>query len=291
MYPCRVLKQTCLSQLNRLEESVIVAANAPDQNRPASTLQDELRRVALLGFGTLFAAGLLVMLLSGAKLTLAWLLPALACWSVVLWRCRLQLHLNCDLSGQTHYSSLGHGNQLTLLRGFLISATAGFLTISQQLDAVLHAYIPAVLYTAAAIGDALDGYLARRQQQITQLGAELDNELDALGLVIAPLLAVLTDKLHASYLLVSIAYYVFHAGLIWRRKHNKPVFPLPPSRLRRQLAGWQMGLVATCLWPPVPGEISRVVGVLFMIPLLLGFARDWLYVSGRRTAAPAVEPG
>lgn len=229
------------------------------------------------------------MLQTSIGLALAWLLPALACWTLVLWRCQVQLHRNCDLNGDRHYSSLGHGNRLTLLRGFLISTTAGFLTISQQLNGTLFAYLPAVLYTAAAIGDALDGYVARRQGQITQLGAKLDNELDALGLVIAPLLAVLTDKLHSSYLLVSVAYYLFQLGIRWRRRHQKPVYALPPSRIRRQLAGWQMGLVATCLWPPIPGEITRIVGVLFMTPLLLGFARDWLYVSGRQPARPATE--
>jgi len=241
------------------------------------------------GFGLLLAGGWLLGRADDAWPDLRWTAPALSCWIMVLWRCRRQLHLNCDLRGETLYSRLGHGNQLTLLRGFLISATAGFLTISERLDGVLLAYLPAVLYTAAAIGDALDGFLARREQQITQLGARLDNELDALGLLIAPLLAVLTSKLHVSYLLVSIAYYLFQWGLYWRRLHNKPLYPLPPSRLRRHLAGWQMGLVATCLWPPIPGEVTRFLGILFMIPLLLGFVRDWLHVSGRRTSGLAAQ--
>lgn len=272
-----------------LKEAAIIASKGSDTTAPRSALRRELRRIAVSGGGLLLAGSWVLGQQNNTDLAISWLLPALACWVAVLWRAYRQLHLNCSLDGARFYAHLGHGNLLTLLRGFLIASTAGFLAISQRLDAGLFAYLPAVFYTGAAIGDALDGFLARRQQQITQLGARLDNELDALGLVIAPLLAVLIDKLHASYLLVSVAYYLFQLGMFWRRRRDKPLYPLPPSRLRRQLAGWQMGLVATCLWPPIPGEVTRILGVVFMTPLLLGFVRDWLHVSGRRATPPAAQ--
>jgi hypothetical protein len=41
-----------------------------------------------------------------------------------------------------------------------------------------------------------------------------------------------------------------------------------------------MGLVALGLMPLFNGLFTRIAAVLFMIPLLLGFARDWLVVSG-----------
>lgn len=268
-------------------EHAITASPRPSHRDPASALRREARLLAAFGCGLLLSGAWLLGQYSPLWTATAWLLLSAACWILVSGRCWQLLHLNCSLDGAIHYPRLGHGNLLTLLRGFLVSASAGFLVYSQQLADSAMTYVPAVLYTAAAIGDALDGYLARREQQTTQLGAKLDNELDALGLLIAPLLAVAIGKLHGSYLLVSSAYYLFQLGRLWRRRHNKPLYPLPPSRLRRHLAGWQMGLVATCLWPPIPGDITRILGVIFMTPLLIGFVRDWLYVSGRRSTAAA----
>lgn len=205
---------------------------------------------------------------------------ALGSWSFVLWQCYKRLPLNRSSLDGPHYSTLGHGNMITLLRGLCIAGTAGFLATT-QFDSPWLVNIPAALYSAAAIGDWFDGYMARRQQQTTQLGMELDTVLDAFGLVIAPLLAVLIGKLHVSYLLVSIAYYLFQWGLAWRRSHSLTTYALPPSRLRRYLAGSQMALVAIALWPPLPSDVTRLFGVLLMTPLLLGFSRDWLHVSGR----------
>ncbi|MCB1671203.1 MAG: CDP-alcohol phosphatidyltransferase family protein [Pseudomonadales bacterium] len=219
--------------------------------------------------------------------TLRWLPAALVCWSFVIWQCNRRLHKNRQSVDGGLQPTLGVANLVTLMRGLLIAATAGFLFLSNKLPAWT-LFIPAAFYTLAALGDLLDGYLARRRQQTTQLGSELDTALDALGLLIAPLVAVLHERLYASYLLVSVAYYLFQSGLYWRRRQGKPVYPLPPSTLRRQLAGFQMGLVAAALWPPLPGELTRPVGFLFMLPLLFGFWRDWLSVSGRLPATPEV---
>lgn len=244
-------------------------------------LQRELRWVAVLGTSLLAAMALALSVLEGPAAALPWLPAALVGWGFVLWQCHKRLHLNRRSLDDTGYVTLGHGNRITLLRGLLIAATGGFLAVAHMELRPWLLYVPAALYTAAALGDGLDGYLARRQQQTTRLGMELDTALDAFGLVIAPLLAVLYGKLQVSYLLVSIAYYLFQWGIYWRRSQGKPVYPLPPSSLRRYLAGLQMALVALALWPPLPADLTRILGFALMIPLLLGFCRDWLHVSGR----------
>ena len=249
-------------------------------------LQQELQWLAVLGFGLLLSLALFLGVIENSLFSSRWLLLALPTWGFVLWQCHRRLHLNYNQLDNKEYSTLGPGNRITLLRGLLIAATAGFLATTGLEMTHLLLYLPAVLYTAAALGDSLDGYLARKYKQSTELGKELDTTLDALGLVIAPLLAVLYGKLYVSYLLVSVAYYLFQWGLWWRRRCNKPVHPLPPSRIRRLLAGYQMGLVATVLWPPLPAVLTRPVGVLFMLPMLAGFIRDWLIVSGRLTSEP-----
>lgn len=249
------------------------------------TLQRELHQIIVLGISMLVVSAAVLSVLEGPLVALRWLLAGLACWSFVIWQCNERLHLNFSTqdnrSAPRRYDTLGQGNRMTLLRGLFISAMAGFLFIPHRQTVPWLLYVPAALYTAAALGDLFDGKLARRQQQTTQLGTELDTAFDALGLLIAPLLAVFYGKLHASYLLVSIAYYLFQWGIVWRKRQGLPVYPLPPSRTRRYLAGVQMALVAIALWPPIPGAVATVFGFALMMPLLIGFCRDWWHVSGR----------
>lgn len=253
---------------------------------PPSQLRREVRLIALLGACLLAGVAVALALWEQPAIAMRWFLAGLLCWAFVLWQCHKRLHLNRSTVTEHGYMKLGLGNRITLLRGLLIAATAGFLAIIPEDIHPWLLYVPAALYTAAALGDWLDGYMARRQQQTTHLGKELDTALDAFGLLIAPLLAVLYGKLHGSYLLVSMAYYLFQWGIHWRLARSKPVYALPPSRVRRYLAGLQMALVAAALWPPLPAGLMQLLGIALMTPLLLGFARDWLHVSGRLGAEP-----
>lgn len=238
--------------------------------------------IALLGVGCLAAVAGGLSATEGTTIALVWFFLGLLCWCVVLWQCVRRLHLNCSGLDGTHYPTLGIGNRVTLLRGLLIAATAGFLVTAPGANSPWILYMPAAFYTAAVAGDWFDGYLARWQRQTSRLGAELDTVLDAFGLFVAPLLAVMLGKLHVSYLLVSVAYYLFEWGKAWRRRYRRPVYALPESRARRYLAGMQMVLVALALWPPVAGSLTRFLGIILMLPLLFGFCRDWLAISGRR---------
>lgn len=193
-----------------------------------------------------------------------------------LWKRR---ELNRPAENADPYPTLGWANRLTLLRGGLIALTGGFLFQSQAVG--LAAWIPGLLYTLAAILDRMDGFVARRSKQTSLLGNELDTVYDALGLLIAPVLAVGYGKIHWSFLLVSAAYYIFMWGLYWRTTHKLPVYPLLPSMLRRTLAGFQMGFVAFILLPCFHAPLTMVIGIAFMLPILAGFIVDWLVVSGR----------
>jgi len=141
--------------------------------------------------------------------------------------------------------------------------------------------LPALFYTLAAILDRLDGFAARRSEQVSLLGNELDIRFDALGLVIAPLLAIGLGKLHGSYLLLSVAYYVYRWGLQQRSLLGLPLYDLPGNPLRRTLAGFQMAFVALALWPLLDPELTAIAGIAFMLPVLFGFTADWWVVCGR----------
>lgn len=220
---------------------------------------------------------------------LQWLLIADGLWFFVCWQLWRRVELNRASEDAPLYPSLGWANRLTLLRGGLIALTGGFLFQPQAVG--LMAWVPGVLYCIAAILDRLDGFVARRSKHTSLLGNELDTVYDALGLLVAPLLAVGYGKLHWSFLLVSAAYYIFVWGLYWRRRHHLPVYPLMPSMLRRTLAGFQMGFVAFVLLPFFQPPLVITIGIAFMIFILIGFVVDWLIVSGRIPSTPATERG
>ncbi|MFM1897317.1 MAG: hypothetical protein RLZZ385_2391 [Pseudomonadota bacterium] len=242
-------------------------------------MKRELRCSALLGGCALLGVCIPLALMQGWPWAGRWLLTSLLLWVLVWMQAWRRRDLNRLSPESPPYPDLGLANHLTLLRGWLIAATGGFLLLP-GIDGFI-AWIPAALYSVAAILDRIDGHLARRNSRISLLGSELDTVFDALGLLMAPLLAVLLGKVHVSYLLVSVAYYVFIAGIRWRRAHGLPVHPLAPSPLRRALAGFQMGYVAVVLWPPFDAQVTVPAGFGFMVPVLAGFVVDWLVVSGR----------
>ncbi len=176
-------------------------------------------------------------------------------------------------------ATLGPGTGLTLARGVAVAAVAGFLFLPPPAGAL--AWVPALLYTAAALGDALDGPLARRTRHVTRLGVRLDLEVDALAVLVGSLLAILYGRLPLWYLAIGLARYVFVFGLWWRTRRGRPVHQLPASRHRRVVAGFQMGFLAGALWPIAAPGATELAGVVFAVPTLAGFVRDWLVTSAR----------
>lgn len=234
--------------------------------------------VGLLGSAALAAMAGVLSLVPAPASAPQWLLQSQLLWVVVWVQAWRRRHLN-HADNSPLFPDLGLANRLTLLRGGLIAATGGFLF--QPQFAGLGGWVPALLYSVAAILDRVDGYVARSSRRQTLFGSELDTRFDALGLLVAPLLAVAYARIHWSYLAVSAAYYLFQFGLYWRCHNGLPVCPLLPNTLRRTLAGFQMGLIAVVLWPPFQPELTRMIGVAFMVPVLAGFWVDWLVVSGR----------
>jgi CDP-diacylglycerol--glycerol-3-phosphate 3-phosphatidyltransferase len=200
-------------------------------------------------------------------------------WLFVCWQAWKRAHLNRPALDAPHYANLGSANALSLLRGGFIALTGGFLFQPTPTDFLL--WVPGVLYGIAALLDRVDGYIARRSGTTSILGSELDTAFDALGLLVAPLLAIQFGKLEPSFIAVSLAYYLFIAGIYWRQKTSLAVYPLMPSQLRRAFAGFQMGFVALVMLPLFPADATRLLGIAFMLPILAGFVFDWLVVSGR----------
>ncbi|WP_338740462.1 CDP-alcohol phosphatidyltransferase family protein [Haloplanus salilacus] len=170
-------------------------------------------------------------------------------------------------------------NLVTLARGGLYAATAGFLVVPPTTPAVRWA--PAACYGTGVALDVVDGRLARATGRTTDLGARLDRGFDTLGFLVAPLVGVVWGRLPVVYLSLSAARYVYRAGLAWRERRGRPVGELPDSRVRRPLAALQMGFIAVALAPVLPTTVVHPASVLVVVPSLATFVRDYLSVTGR----------
>lgn len=242
-------------------------------------LQRECSRLAWLGAAALL--GVAVLLGDAAwELEMRWFAQAGLVWGFIYYQTRRRVTLNRPSEAAPLYDRLGWANRLTLLRAWLIAAVAGFLFQPWPEGPAL-SWLPGMLYLLAAVLDRVDGFVARRTGQSSQLGNDLDTVSDALGIAIASLLAFGYGQVHWTYLLFGASYYLFHAGLLWRNARGLPVYPLPPALHRRTWAGFQMGFLAVALWPMVLPGIARLGGFAFMLPAVLGFLIDWLIVSGR----------
>lgn len=227
----------------------------------------------------LLAALLLAFTWHPAAVT-QWAAQALLLWLFIYFQALKRLALNRSATDAPLYCDLGWANRLTLLRAGLVAATGGFL-FQDWPAGPLVAWLPGTVYFFAAILDRIDGYVARRSNHSSLFGNDMDMVSDALGLAIASLLAWSYGQVHWSYLLFGAAYYVFHGGLLWRKQRKLPVYPLPPAMHRRAWAGFQMGFLVVALWPWFFPPTTTLAGFAFMLPALINFAIDWLFVSGR----------
>ncbi len=175
-------------------------------------------------------------------------------------------------------ASFGPATLVTLLRGVLLACLAGFLLLPWPEGPL--AWAPVALYAAAAALDAVDGLLARTTDRVTILGARLDTEIDALGVLIAVSLAVRYGQLSAPFLVIGLARYAFVAGSWLRRVRGLGVYDLPPRGVGRTLAGLQMTVLAFALVPVVSPTVATLSVTLVAIPFLAGFLRDWLFHAG-----------
>lgn len=196
---------------------------------------------------------------------------------------RFRLGWNYHPDRKILHQSLGCGTWLTIIRGALIAMLAGYLFQPCPESTFIpgrFSWAPGILYLMAAVLDFADGRLARACRRETRLGAYLDINLDALGLLIASLVAVGYHQLPVAYSVVGVAYYAYRAGIWLRKKLSRPVIEPGPWRGARIIAGFQMGFVGVALLPIFDPAITKPAAYIFMTPLVAGFARDWFIVCG-----------
>lgn len=172
----------------------------------------------------------------------------------------------------------GWANRVSLARGILLAWLGSFLFVPEP--AGFSGWIPAGLYAAAAAADFLDGYIAKRTDTRTELGAHLDGHLDGIGLLLALSLAVQYRRLPLPFLALGVAKPLYSLYLGVRRRAGGRIRDLPPSYLRRRLAGFLMAVGAAVLWPGIDWGAAVLAASLVGVPFLAGFVRDALAASG-----------
>jgi CDP-diacylglycerol--glycerol-3-phosphate 3-phosphatidyltransferase len=258
------------------------ASDGPARRRLARIIATTI----LFGLGLLIAAAPAIF--PSGRATLWFVGGGAAVWLFLggtLWR-RRDWNVAADDAQVIRGGTLTVGTWVTLARGLLISALGGFLLAPPAPGAP--AWLPGMLYTAAALGDGLDGVLARRRRQATKLGASLDVTTDAVGLLVAPLLAVARGRLPPWYLLLSAAYPLFQLGLGLRERWRWPTFRarLRPYSRAKLFAGVQMAVVAAALYPVLPRWVLWPLASLAMLPTLALFGREWRLA----TTTTVIEP-
>jgi phosphatidylglycerophosphate synthase len=186
--------------------------------------------------------------------------------------------------------ALGPANRVTLLRAAVVGAAAALVV-----DGLLRASHPPVigaLAAAALLLDAADGWVARRTDSATALGARFDMEVDAF-LILMLSLAVAASS-GAWVLMIGLArYLLLLAGVAapWLR------VPVPASAWRKAVAATQ-GIVLTAVVCGMLAEsVARSALVIAAAALAASFGEQirWLWVHRTRSdtsgrSAPASRP-
>ena len=216
----------------------------------------------------------------GGAYALRWALLAAAMLliqMVSLWKI---LPLNHRQGETALLPRFGPGNLLTLTRGTIIALLVGFLFIDQP--AGIWAWLPVTLYFISDLTDFFDGYLARVSGMVTRLGETLDMNNDALGVLVATLLAFQYGTVPWWYLPFGFARYLFLLGLFLHQRKGLPLYPLKPSSTRRFFAGAQMGFITVMLMPVLGPPGTHLAATLFLVPFLAIFLIDYLDVTGQK---------
>jgi phosphatidylglycerophosphate synthase len=187
------------------------------------------------------------------------------------------------LTGATR---LGPANRVTLARAILVGGVAALTADSFVRPAAVTAMV-AISVIALAL-DAVDGWVARRTQSVTPLGARFDREVDAFLILVLSVYVV-----HSTgqwwVLIIGAARYAYGAAgwlLPWLRG------PLPPRYWGKVVAAIQ-GIVLTIAAADIlPIALMNVVlGVaLALLAESFGSSVWWLWQHRQATTdAPAVD--
>jgi CDP-diacylglycerol---glycerol-3-phosphate 3-phosphatidyltransferase len=148
--------------------------------------------------------------------------------------------------------------------------------------------LAAAVFTLAAVTDGLDGYIARRRQEVTTFGKLMDPLADKL-LVVAALVALVSlDRLAAWVAMVIIARELAVTGL--RSLAAERGVVIAASWLGKVKTALQVAaIVALIIWNPTPVAVDVLVYVAVAATVISG--ADYFFGLRKRFAEAGVSAG
>lgn len=170
----------------------------------------------------------------------------------------------------------GYANMVTAFRGSLVSLTGATVICFESLhqaDTVLWVLVGVVVFALAL--DGIDGYLARRYHQESELGARFDMEVDALLILILSVAAAVLTKAEAWVLLIGLMRYAFVAAGWFL---PALAADLPTSIRRKFVCVVQVSTLCLILVPFVSVPVSSYLAAISLAMLGVSFAIDIVYL-------------
>jgi phosphatidylglycerophosphate synthase len=176
-----------------------------------------------------------------------------------------------------------------LLRLAMVAMLAGLIGEAALPSAASEPWwIVVVGATVAALLDAADGPLARRQGMASALGARFDMEVDAFFILVLCALIVQAGKAPEWVLAAGLMRYAFvaaAAGWPWLSR------PLPASGRRKAVCVALITALIVCLAPIVPVALATGIAAAGVAAVTASFAIDLGWLARRRHHAPVVVAG
>ncbi|MEO8091856.1 MAG: CDP-diacylglycerol--glycerol-3-phosphate 3-phosphatidyltransferase [bacterium] len=156
-------------------------------------------------------------------------------------------------------------NVLTLLRIVAVP-----VIVVALLDETPHGdTLAAAVFALAAVTDGLDGYIARRRQQVTTFGKLMDPLADKLLIVAALVALVSLDRLAAWIAMVIIARELAVTGL--RSLAAQQGVVISASWLGKLKTALQVAaVVALIVWDPTPVGVDLLVYLMLAVTVISG---------------------
>lgn len=174
-------------------------------------------------------------------------------------------------------------NKITIFRIFLIPVFIILLVYGYQRDNLVFQQISIWIFLVCAITDAIDGMIARRFKQKTELGSFLDPLADKLLLTTAFFLLAYFGKISLGVVIVVISRDVL-LGLGWIILYVYTSGPLviQPSFFGKGCTLFQITVVILCLLGVPPSSEIRYILITIMVVLTVASILDYIIKGSRR---------
>ncbi len=160
-------------------------------------------------------------------------------------------------------------NKITIVRiatipVFVLALIYYLASVARQEPNETYRFAALVIFTAAALSDALDGYFARSRNEVTRLGRILDPIADK-----SLLLAAIILLTRLRYPTMAPHFPIWFTLLVISRD----AILILGALIVHALAG------AVEVWPRIVGKIATVLQMAAVIWVLTGYSSPWFYLS------------